>query len=724
MPSALRIRARALHQAAEILLDQPDGLRLQELWPRICRADPSLEADWQECGKSRSLERDLRYSSVHLVKAGWLRKTAWRWRITGLGQAALADYPKPDEFFAEARRVHAYWKANRPSFDAAADLLGDLPDGRWVDLADLAAEFGIDRGAVAACLLGTRPEGWHRALDSGEVPPGASLTRGERDEWRDLLERDELHDEAASSADVIRARPELRLSADELAALITGEADLEADIPESPRRAWLLRGTDQAGAALIRSLWQQDGICSLPAERLPELPAGVGAERVRTTVDAAYSGTRPERRAVLAAEFHAFLSRMRERDIVLGTDSTAVYLGTVTGPPRFTTAEGHARLQRPTAWHNLGTPLDFYRDLPPEMSGPLGDPDAALVELTEYAGDLETLLGTAPEQPTTAAPTEARLPDATPELAQALTMSGTDWLQECVELLRDRPQLIFYGPPGTGKTFTALALARHLTGGNPNNTGLVQFHPAYAYEGFFEGFRPRKADPPSATGSADGRAAEHSGGIAFDLVPGPLRRLADAARRRPAEVFVLVIDEINRANLAKVFGELYFLLEYREEFVHLLYGSDEGRRFRLPPNLVILGTMNTTDRTIALMDAAMRRRFAFVELHPDHEPAASMLRTWLAARDLPDDSARLLEALNRRIGEHPSADRDFRIGPSYLMRPAVHGGPRALERLWRTQILPLLAEYHWGDGTQIPERYGLDALREELGLPTGDGETR
>jgi 5-methylcytosine-specific restriction protein B len=195
-----------------------------------------------------------------------------------------------------------------------------------------------------------------------------------------------------------------------------------------------------------------------------------------------------------------------------------------------------------------------------------------------------------------------------------------------------------------------------------------------------------------------------------------LRRLADSADERPAEIFVLVIDEINRGNLAKVFGELYFLLEYRKEFVHLLYGSDEGRGFRLPPNLYLIGTMNTVDRSVALMDAAMRRRFSFVELHPDTVPASTMLRRWLVDAELPEDTALMLDELNRRIGEGTEQDREFRIGPSYFMRPVVHSGEKALQRLWRTEILPLLTEYHWGDGTDVPQQYGLDVIREHLGL--------
>ena len=143
----------------------------------------------------------------------------------------------------------------------------------------------------------------------------------------------------------------------------------------------------------------------------------------------------------------------------------------------------------------------------------------------------------------------------------------------------------------------------------------MQFHPSYSYEDFFEGYRP---------------VSERRRQVAFEL-DGQVRSANSPTRRpreHPAQPYVLIIDEINRANLAKVFGELYFLLEYRDERDRAaLLGGDE--RSRCPQNLFIIGTMNTADRSIALVDAAMRRRFAFVPLHPMEPPIDRVLRTWL-----------------------------------------------------------------------------------------------
>ena len=172
-----------------------------------------------------------------------------------------------------------------------------------------------------------------------------------------------------------------------------------------------------------------------------------------------------------------------------------------------------------------------------------------------------------------------------------------DYLQKIIDGLRDKGQVIFQGPPGTGKTYVAKRIAEWCKqhGGDYR---IVQFHPSYAYEDFIEGFRPRLTD---------------GGQAGFTLTEGPLRLIAEQARGRPDATFILVIDEINRGNLAKVLGELYFLLEYRDEQVALQYSNE---RFSLPKNLWFIGTMNTTDRSIALVDAALRRRFYFLTSSP------------------------------------------------------------------------------------------------------------
>lgn len=305
-----------------------------------------------------------------------------------------------------------------------------------------------------------------------------------------------------------------------------------------------------------------------------------------------------------------------------------------------------------------------------------------------------------PEQQTTD-PVEPALvgrdhfPSATDDLAMDLHIPER-WLQDTLDLIERRKQVILYGPPGTGKTFLAQALSKHVTDGTDGETTIVQFHPTYSYEDFFEGFRPV--------------ANDDSGNLAFTLRKGPLRRLADAAAANPEANYFLVIDEINRGNIAKVFGELYFLLEYRDSEISLLY-SDEP--FTLPSNIFVIGTMNTADRSIAMLDAAMRRRFAFVELHPERAPVENVLSRWAATKGLQDDRADLLTRLNAQIEDH-----DAKVGPSFLMRDLAGTG---LQEVWRYEILPLLAEHHYGDGVDLEARYGLATLRRRATRDAADG---
>jgi hypothetical protein len=140
--------------------------------------------------------------------------------------------------------------------------------------------------------------------------------------------------------------------------------------------------------------------------------------------------------------------------------------------------------------------------------------------------------------------------------------------------------------------------------------------------------------------------------------------------------------------------------------VRLLYGEQP---YRLPSNLYIVGTMNTSDRSIALLDAAMRRRFAFVELHPDQPPTSSVLAGWLSAHGLSPEPARLLSALNGLI-----EDRAYHVGPSFLM-PSDHDLSDArLHEIWKYEILPLLEETHYGEGVDVEARYGVSALRARV----------
>jgi 5-methylcytosine-specific restriction protein B len=253
--------------------------------------------------------------------------------------------------------------------------------------------------------------------------------------------------------------------------------------------------------------------------------------------------------------------------------------------------------------------------------------------------------------------TFAQPSDVWVSLGGQLLFVPEEFLDTVLTLLRERSQLIFYGPPGTGKTYIARKLMEFISP-EPDTREVVQFHPSYSYEDFVEGYRP--------TTSSDGR-------LSYQLQAGPLLQLAEAAETSKHE-HVLLIDEINRGNLPRILGELLYALEYRGEPVRRMYSA--GQPLVLPRNLLVLGTMNTADKSIGLIDAALRRRFHFVALFPGEGPLTYLLAQWLD-NNVPEmiHVAGIVDRLNaelrRRVGP-PSPSR-----PQLLLAPGpLRGGAR------------------------------------------------
>ena len=222
---------------------------------------------------------------------------------------------------------------------------------------------------------------------------------------------------------------------------------------------------------------------------------------------------------------------------------------------------------------------------------------------------------------------------------------------------------------------------------------MVTFHQNTTYEDFVEGIRPVLADG----GSASMDASAEPGGVGdvqYELSRGVFRRIAERAAQEPDLPFVLVIDEINRGNVARIFGELITLIEdskrigRNDEAWVTLPGSKT--KFGVPANLHVVGTMNTADRSIALLDTALRRRFVFAEMMPDSSHPG--VRTNVGGVDC----RQLLGAMNRRITV--LLDREHQIGHTYFLEVDTVA---ALANTFRTRIMPLLQEYFYDDWEKI-----------------------
>jgi 5-methylcytosine-specific restriction enzyme B len=456
------------------------------------------------------------------------------------------------------------------------------------------------------------------------------------------------------------------------------------------RRAWLVRGANVDGANVL-PLWFAEGFCSISFHELPEISRGTPKMEIAKQARDAFAGSSAIAQGLYVGGVHRFVNEMDVGDLVVTVDRSKVYVGVITGDPVYVAEVPSTMRRRSVDWANVETPFnrsELTSDAADGLRGQL-----TVTELSQFLAEFARLGGVELDVIEEVSPTvrEIELPAPDEVLADRLLLP-VEWLRETVDLLNDKRQIILYGPPGTGKTFLAQELCKALVEPSGGEYAIVQFHPSYSYEDFFEGLRPRLAQ--------DG-----SGSVAFDLVPGPLKRMALLAQKNPTHPYVLIIDEINRANLAKVFGELYFLLEYRGQRVTLQYSDEE---FLLPRNLFLIGTMNTADRSIALVDAAMRRRFYFQCLFPGEEPIRDVLPRWLTVHGFKPEAAELLNALNESIN-----DPDFAIGPSYLMTRRI-ADPGGLERIWKTTILPLLTEHYFGEGRDINREFGLPTLRKML----------
>jgi 5-methylcytosine-specific restriction protein B len=257
-------------------------------------------------------------------------------------------------------------------------------------------------------------------------------------------------------------------------------------------------------------------------------------------------------------------------------------------------------------------------------------------------------------------------------------------LERWVREIERKGQAILHGASGTGKTYIAEQLADHLIGSGNGFKELVQFHPAYSYEDFIQGIRPQSQD----------------GQLKYPLVPGRFLEFCKKAQYRQG-LCVLIIDEINRANLAQVFGELMYLLEYRDKKIRLA-GSNE--LFSIPKNVRIIGTMNTADRSIALVDHALRRRFAFIEVRPNYE----VLRWYHKKKETGfqvDGLIETLERLNKAI-----ANKHYEVGISYFLTENLAD---ELEDIWQMEIEPYLEEYFYDKLDKVDE-FRWDNIKQQV----------
>lgn len=370
-------------------------------------------------------------------------------------------------------------------------------------------------------------------------------------------------------------------------------------------------------------------------------------------------------------------------------DKVVVYLekgriggiGTITGEYEDYTEEkpedkdyfnGQFWRRRKVQWDRLPTEGEFW-----QLSDPLPGVHRTVFKLSKAQYD-EILKKIYDGPPPTFIP-----PDKGPtkkEVLKEIFLKEERFNQICSLLENSKKkQLIFQGPPGTGKTFVAQKIALYLTQ-SEDRIETIQFHPSYSYEDFIEGYRPK-----------DGK---------FVLEAGIFKVFCERARKDENEKYILIIDEINRGNLSKIFGELLYLLEYRDKKAKLTYSQD---KFSIPENVYIIGTMNTADRSLAIMDYALRRRFYFVDIKCE----TKRLEEWLNENGCKLKTSELIgaiENMNNQIKDEMHSE-DFAIGHSYFMREDLDSDK--LKEVMDFGVKPLLKEYFFDKEEKVEEITGV-----------------
>lgn len=470
-----------------------------------------------------------------------------------------------------------------------------------------------------------------------------------------------------------------------------------------PVRHWRIgAGADKAG-----SEWpaMRDGnYVAVGWNEIGDLRALVGPaggrdarERIKAKLEEAYVGKAATLIGREAVQLRYFLQEMQEGDLAYVADGMRILgVGRITGDCTHVPGTLYAN-RRPVEWLSLE---------------PFAAPDKTGLRTTVYPLDKAIDLRLAAAQhiagsvPISASGARAGASNAPPPLSGMLATIASE--------LERKGQVILYGPPGTGKTWHARSSAREIAARasfqKPWNTLSVAeqdalahgdgqriwsctFYPSYGYEDFVEGLRP-VATPA---------------GLAFVQKPGIFRRICDHARMH-AGPHVLLVDEINRGDVARIFGELLTLLEIDKRGMEMELPS--GDRFSVPPNVRVIATMNTADRSIALLDTALRRRFGFVELMPD----ASLLGSARVGGMLVGD---VLARLNGRLLAALGPDaRNLQVGHSFFMRDGgVLGDVRQVRRVFQYELLPLLQEYTYDDSAALARILGTGFFDAERGEP-------
>ena len=446
-----------------------------------------------------------------------------------------------------------------------------------------------------------------------------------------------------------------------------------ADEDVNTKRYWIFSPGNNA------SKWSEcteKGIMLIGWGEIGDLSKFTSKSAMKTAMQEVYGDNKPYRNAALAT--WQFANEMKPGDIVFakkGRD-TVIGRGVVESSYVFDdSSDDEYKNIRKVKWTDIG-----------EWEHPGQAAMKTLTDITQYTEYVETLNAMfdtedddddieVDETPLNTYTKENFLADVYISEKQYDTLEG---------LLRKKLNVILQGAPGVGKTYAAKRLAYSMMGvKDPERVQLVQFHQSYSYEDFVEGFRPS------------------STGMNFEVKKGAFYNFCKKASDDKENEYFFIIDEINRGNLSKIFGELFMLIEAdkRGNDIQLLYSSD---KFSVPKNIYIIGMMNTADRSLAMIDYALRRRFAFFEMKPAFESEGFREYQYGLENDKFNKLIDCVISLNQRIADDESLGEGFCIGHSYFC-DIEEIKENTLTDIVEFEIIPLLKEYWFDEPSKVKE---------------------
>lgn len=435
--------------------------------------------------------------------------------------------------------------------------------------------------------------------------------------------------------------------------------------------------------------WQDfydQGIMSIEYPELGDLSQYDSKEEIRKRLSELSGDDRSRKNTVLAC--WQFVNEMNIGDIVFAKKGKAEILGRgiVTSAYRYgdSTSDSFKNV-RNINWTHIG-----------KWKSPAPYAYKTLTDLTNYTEDVEKINGLfISETDDEIEETQKEYPPySKKQLLNEVFLDESEY-ETLVHLLRKKKNLILQGAPGTGKSFAAKRLAYSMMHQkNPERVMMIQFHQSYSYEDFIMGFRPTRTE------------------LGFELKKGPFYNFCKLAESDSENEYFFIIDEINRGNLSKIFGELFLLIESdkRDIPMRLLYSNE---KFAIPANLHIIGMMNTADRSLAFLDYALRRRFAFYEFKPAFQSSGfEKLRKDINNTRF-DKLVQTTESLNKEISSDETLGRGFCIGHSFFcVNPNEQVSNLWLESLVSYELIPLLEEYWFDDAEKV--KHWSNRLRESI----------